>query len=183
MHVQTAGGTDDSLQDVFLELRAPLCHYVFRILRDREEAEDIAQEVFLRLLCAVSGGETIFATRSWLFQAARNLAIDHHRRSAHLLYLEEKDWKSTPETGPNAEERLIVRDRRQKVSAAICHLSPRERHCVQMRASGMLYREIAGVLGVRITSVENYWSRAVKKIHRCLAQPRTPAPEGKQTSA
>ena len=179
VHVQAAGGSDSSLQDAFLELRGPLRHYVFRILRDREEAEDIAQEVFLRLLRAVSGGETIFATRSWLFQAARNLAIDRHRRSAHLLYLEEEDWKGTPETAPNPEERLIVRDRRQKVLAAIGHLSPRERHCVQMRVAGMLHREIAGVLGVRITSVENYCSRAVKKIHRGLSQPHSPAPESK----
>src|SRR5690242_12406301 len=130
------GATVPEATASFVQLRGALYHFVFPIVRDQGEAEDITQEVFLRLFCAISDGEAILAVRAWLFRVARNLAIDRHRRAAHLKYLDEEDWNGTPEPAPNAEERLLRHQHRQLLSAAVRRLSPRERYCLEMRAAG-----------------------------------------------
>jgi len=154
---------------LFLVLRRPLHHYVLRIVNDVAEAEDLTQESFLRLYGELCKGTRIENVRGWVFQVAHNLAIDRQRRISLLEQLDAVHWEQKAHPGPTLEQHLIRKRRQERMASALARLSPRERRCLQLRAEGFRYREIAERLGIRITSVENYCSRAVKKISHGLA--------------
>src|SRR5580693_4500528 len=61
-------------------LRDPVYRYLFRVLENSEEAEDLTQEVFLRLYAHLHKGHTVANIRAWVFRVAHNLAIDRQRR-------------------------------------------------------------------------------------------------------
>lgn len=153
-----------TVTDLFPAMRRPLYHYLARILHDADEAEDLLQETFLRLFGELLEHDGIVNVRAWMFQVAHNLAIDRRRRTSLLDRLDREQWEQKAEPSPDPEQRLLHSARRQHISAAISSLSPRERRCIELRAGGLRYREIAELLGIGITSVENYYTRAVKKI-------------------
>ena len=152
---------------LFERYREPVFRYAYGVLQDAAEAEDTTQEAFLRYYREVKKGREI-APRAWLFRVAHNLAIDRLRARSQCTTLAEERWSNLGET--RSDERLDVhadvlrREQRRKLRAVTEGLSDRERHCIALRLEGLRYREIAGVLGVGISSVENYVSRAVRKI-------------------
>lgn len=150
---------------VFVALRKPVYHYLVRLTGDAAEAEDLTQEAFLRLYREVARGRVVRNVRAWVFQVAHNLAADRARRGEPTLQLGEEDWKALAESAEDTGGQLeVLLDRRLRVDAALAQLSPRERRCLELRASGLRYREIAEILGVGITSVESYLVRAVAKL-------------------
>jgi RNA polymerase sigma-70 factor (ECF subfamily) len=165
------GLNDAAATQLFLALRRPVRHYLFGILNDPAEAEDLTQEAFLRLHSELLKGGEIESIRAWVFQVAHNLAIDHQRRTRLLDQLDNTAWEQKMHPGPGVEERLMRKHVRRHIAAMLGRLSARERRCVELRAEGLRYREIAGMLGIGITSVENYWARAVKKIAASLEGP------------
>jgi RNA polymerase sigma-70 factor (ECF subfamily) len=144
-------------------MRPSVCRYVRSILRDPDAAEDLTQEVFLRLYRHVREGHSVRDARSWLFRVAHNLAMDRVRVQSELPFAKDAtECFTAPEA--NAEERLLQGERRSELAAAIDSLSPRERQCIELRAEGLVYREIAEVLGIRPSSVVTFLARAIKKL-------------------
>src|SRR4029453_4565162 len=96
--------------------------------------------------------------KAWLFRAVHNLAIDSVRGSRHTQSCEESEdsenWEAVADPAPLPEERLAQVEKQEKVRALLSGLSPQERRCMELRTEGLTYREIAEVLGVRITTVE-----------------------------
>lgn len=68
----------------------------------------------------------------------------------------------------SAEIGLIERERREQISAAWKTLSPQQRQCLHLRAEGLRYREIAGTLGISISSVREFLSRAILKLRKAV---------------
>jgi hypothetical protein len=73
---------------VFELLRDPVYRYLFRVLDNRDEAEDLTQEVFLRLYAHLQKGNPVANVRAWVFRVAHNLAIDQQRKKGRLEPLE-----------------------------------------------------------------------------------------------
>jgi RNA polymerase sigma-70 factor (ECF subfamily) len=73
-------------------------------------------------------------------------------------------WEALADPTPPAEERLAAEENQEKVRALLSGLSPQERRCMELRTEGLTYREIAEVLGVRLTTVQTNLVRAVKKL-------------------
>jgi RNA polymerase sigma-70 factor (ECF subfamily) len=153
---------------LFEALRDPVFRQVLRVLRSPAEAEDVTQEVFLRLYGEMRAERKVENPKAWLFRAAHNLAIDRVRGRRHTQSWDESDdsenWEAVADPAPSVEERLAEVQNQEKVRALVAGLSARERRCMELRAEGLRYREIAEVLGVRITTVETYLTRAVKKL-------------------
>lgn len=151
--------------EAFVALRDPIYRYVFSAVGNPGDAEDIAQEAFIRLFRDLRRGHAIENVRAWLFRVAHNLVIDFGRRSPRPESLDAPDYQYVAEAlsdpGPNAEERIVDRASRQRL---LRRLTLHERQCMELRAEGLLYREIAEVLGVRIPTVQTTLDRAIKKI-------------------
>lgn len=152
---------DEELERLFRTYHVPLVRYLTRRLGDRDWAEEVAQETFLRALRQ----DTLTSERSWLFAVATNLVRDEARKSErrrrHLALLaeQERDTVVEPETTSleRAQEAAIAR---QAVEA----LAERDRLALLMREEGLSYDEIAEALGLSVGSIGTTLSRARRRL-------------------
>jgi RNA polymerase sigma-70 factor (ECF subfamily) len=152
----------DRLSMLFKAYHTPLVRFLTRRLGDRDAAEEIAQETFVRALRQ----ETITSERSWLFAVASNLVRDEARRDLRaqkrleLLRSHarvESAVEPEPTTVERAEEQALARQ-------ALELLAERDRDALLMREEGLGYDEIAEALGLSVASVGTTLSRARRRL-------------------
>jgi RNA polymerase sigma factor (sigma-70 family) len=149
-----------SLNDVFISIRQSLIGSVLRIVHERQIAEDIAQETYLRAHRASERGP-VDHWEAYLHQTARNLAIDHRRRAGAIGTVMVSD-RQEAETGnvaadsPSPEESLIQRERLELLAEALKRLPPRVQTVWRLnRIEKWTYPQIAAHLGVSPNTVYN----------------------------
>ena len=147
---------------LFREYHEPLVRYLTRRLGDRDWAEEVAQETFLRAMRQ----ETIVSERSWLFAVATNLVRDEarkdirHRRRLEVLR-EETRLDATVELEPSAMERA---EDTALARRALDALTDRDREALLMKEEGLNYTEIAAALEVSFGSVGTTLARARRRL-------------------
>jgi RNA polymerase sigma-70 factor (ECF subfamily) len=144
---------------------------------DREDARDLAQEIFVRLYEArgqwPSGDEFL----PWLFRVARNRSVDFLRRRSvrrPAATADETEIAELADPAPGAEARVIESDRRGILHAALRGLSAINREIVVLRdVHGLPIQQVAAILGVPLGTVKSRASRArVELAERVLALSR-----------
>jgi RNA polymerase sigma-70 factor (ECF subfamily) len=150
------------LDALFREFHQPLVRYLTRRLGDRDWAEEVAQETFLR----AARQKEIVSERSWLFAVATNLVRDEARKDARrrrhleLLAHEERERQDTV-------PQLVAIENRENAAAArkaLEALSERDREALLMREEGLDYNEIASALELSVASVGTTLARARKRL-------------------
>lgn len=146
-------------------LRPELLALIRRFFRKhilQEEAEDIVQEVLLRLWQAEHDGASVRDRRAWAVTVARHLCVSRYReeRSRSRVSVEKEDLRSAG----SADAPLASTEARQAAAAALEGLSPGTRRLLQMRSAGMSLDEIAAASGRPKTSVKTSLSAARKQI-------------------
>jgi RNA polymerase sigma-70 factor, ECF subfamily len=146
---------------LFHTYHAPLVRYLTRRLGDRDWAEEVAQETFLRALRQ----EEIVNERAWLFAVATNLVRDEARTQArhrrHLAVLAEA------ERDESAEQPVTSLERAQEAALArraVESLAERDRLALLMREEGLAYPEIAEALGLSVGSIGTTLARARRRL-------------------
>jgi RNA polymerase sigma-70 factor (ECF subfamily) len=130
-------------------------------LGDRDWAEEVAQETFLR---ALRQG-TLVNERSWVFAVATNLIRDDARRDARRrLQLTRLADESRDDQAPPADAALEQAEERATARRALEALVDRDRNALLMREEGLDYHEIADALGISFGSVGTTLSRARKRL-------------------
>ncbi len=152
---------DDELERLFKLYHTPLVRYLTRRLGDRDWAEEVAQETFLRALRQ----DVLTSERSWLFAVATNLVRDEarkgerRRRHLQLLAAEERDRVVEP------EETVIERAQEGAMARkAVESLAERDRLALLMKEEGLNYLEIAQALDMSVGSIGTTLSRARKRL-------------------
>lgn len=152
----------NDVERLFRSYHEPLVRYLTRRLGDRDWAEEVAQETFVRALKQ----ESIVSERAWLFAVATNLVRDEARRDArrrrHLELLREQAKaddivEPEPLTIERAEEAALARK-------ALEALGERDREALLMREEGLDYTEIASALELSVASVGTTLSRARRRL-------------------
>lgn len=141
----------------YTDLRRYLCAR----LRNPDDAADIAQSSFAQAYAHALNAPVLNA-RALLFQAARNLCIDQHRRrSTELAALQ--DWLARAEAlSPSVEDVLIAREQLQQLIERIERMPRLRREVfVRVRLHGQSHREVRAALGLSAKSVELHIARAV----------------------
>src|SRR5689334_14018397 len=135
----------------FYELTSrPVWLYLARITGDRRHADDLLQETYYRFLRATIHFENDDHRRNYLFRIATNLVRDQHRRS-HGQTIPVEDAEATLQADAETADQVA---RRLDVTRAMALLKPRERSLLWLAyAQGASHEEIAGVLGVKRTSL------------------------------
>jgi RNA polymerase sigma-70 factor, ECF subfamily len=156
--------TGDSVTDVerlFRTYNAALVRYLTRRLGDRDWAEEVAQETFVRALRQTS----IANERAWLFAVATNLVRDEARkdmrRRKHLALLAEEEREAVSEPQETTLERAQEAAMARK---AVDGLAERDRLALLMREEGLDYNEIAEALQLSPGSVGTTLSRARRRL-------------------
>lgn len=170
------GGDAEALGLLMRRHQAAVYGYLLRLTGRPEAADDIFQEIFLKLVKnpAAYGEREKF--KAWLFTVARNAAMDHFRRegSRGEVPLEgdgehagPAEYMASPEPGP--EETALARALAGRLEAALARLSPDQREALYLRHySGLSFREIAGLLAVPIGTVLARVSRAAALLRKLL---------------
>ena len=152
---------------------------VMRYIRDAMEAEDVAQEAFIKAYRALPGfrGDSAFYT--WLYRIVTNVAIDSLRRKGFKKTAEfddeiaatqvEPGSKTVPRPDPMPHQGLEREEIRQRIEHAINKLSPEHRAVIVMKeVEELQYNEIAEVLGCSIGTVMSRLFYARKKLQTLL---------------
>ncbi|MBC7673082.1 MAG: sigma-70 family RNA polymerase sigma factor [Polaromonas sp.] len=160
--------TPDRLRALFDTYHQPLVRYLTRQMGDRDWAEEIAQETFVRALKQ----DVIASERSWIFAVAMNLMRDEARRDArHRRRLElmrdEAKAGSVVMPGPTSMERDEDREMARK---AVAMLAERDRDALLMKEEGLSYDEIAAALDLSAASVGTTLSRARRRLMEAYEQ-------------
>ena len=175
-------GRESAYRELVRRYERPVFSLIYRMVRDRETAEDLAQDTFIKVLNNVERYRPEFKFSSWLFKIANNVAIDHLRRrqldtistdgSRHATTASEVEATSfeVVETGQNALEQLTSRELGIAIERAVGQLRPQYRSCILLRhVEGRSYEEIAQMLDLPLGTVKTYIHRARHELRRELA--------------
>ncbi len=156
---------------IFAALHRPVYRYVLGILGSEWEAEEVMQEAFLALYREYSEGRGVDDPKPWVFRVAHNLAIDRKRRRS-TAEPEPAEWweqhEPAEDGGAALQERIQREEQRERVRRALRSLAPRQRECLELRAEGLTYRQIALTLGIGVSSVQNHLARGIQRIREEL---------------
>jgi RNA polymerase sigma-70 factor (ECF subfamily) len=169
-------GIEHEIRGIYQQDAAGMLRYAMSLAGSRQAAQDAVQEAFLRFFIVRSGGQEIRHPKAWLFRVLRNHVLDQMKAgSRNEIGLESLVNSPGPGRDPEAEYARFELLRRALRTA----LSPRETECVRLRAEGLQYEEIAGVLSIQPGTVGALLARAHKKIRQAAdAEVRKAADRG-----
>jgi RNA polymerase sigma-70 factor, ECF subfamily len=160
----------DRVARLYEEARQDVYHYLLRLGLSPSQAQEGAQEVFLRLHAALVRGESIRNPRAWVFRVAHNLAVTEHAAGDRWMALDPGLEAALTDRGPGPEARVIQQQRVSRIGEALAELSPQQRRCLYLRAEGLRYREIAEAIGVGVSTVSEFVTRAVARLRRAAGE-------------
>jgi RNA polymerase sigma-70 factor (ECF subfamily) len=166
--------------DVLLgKYRKPIIHFMFRMVHNQAVAEELAQEVFLRVYRSreTYRAEARFST--WVYRIATNLGVNHardtrHERTASTIYLDEPDSETgtTPDVAdltPSAEANILRRERMNAIREHVLALPERQQTAVLMhKYEGMDYKQIGEVLKLSESATKSLLFRAYQTLREKL---------------
>lgn len=161
------------LQNLFTELRGDLFRALRRRTGDRELAEDLSQDVFVKLSSVQAAIPDREHARAYLFRMAGNLAIDHRRVETRRAEILDGSRVLFEDMQQGADAAVQTRDELRLVEAALAELPERCREVMLLsQIEGLRQKEIAERLGVSVSLVEKYRLRALRHCRERLAQTR-----------
>ena len=171
---------DDAGFGILIEkYRKPIVHFMFRMVHNQAIAEELAQEVFLRVYRSRQSYRAEAKFSTWLYRIATNLGVNHARdtkyeRTAQNVYLDQPD----PETGvspdvadatPSVEQDLLRQERMRAIRAHVMALPERQRTAVLMhKYQGMDYKQIGEVLRLSESATKSLLFRAYQELRQKL---------------
>ncbi|HTP33664.1 MAG TPA: sigma-70 family RNA polymerase sigma factor [Candidatus Acidoferrales bacterium] len=159
-------GLRDQVSRLFEEARDDVYRYLLTIGLHPPQAQEAAQEVFLRLYATLRKGEDIQNPRAWVFRVAHNLGLKiRTRQHAEEPFEPELSARYAQDSG-TPESELIERERMRRFHDAVSRLSEQQRRCLFLRMEGLRYPEIGSVLGISASAVGEFLRRAMVRLKR-----------------
>jgi RNA polymerase sigma-70 factor (ECF subfamily) len=161
---------EQEVVELFDQLRNRLLRYVFSFGLTQPDSEEVLQETFLALFQHLQGGKPRQSLRAWLFRVAHNLALKKRLRSRRdsqsLTELMIIASETVADPAPSPEDQFSSRQAQRHMMAVVEALPDLDRRCLVLRAEGLRYREIAGVLDISLGAVSLSLGRSMARIAR-----------------
>jgi len=176
---ETAAAVEDPhvafVTQVFVRFQRSLQRYLRDLLVRREDAEDVAQETYLRLVRSAGIERSEMRIRALMFRAATNLAYDRFRQRQSRGRHDDGELSELPDEKPTAERVVALEQALRVVERTLLGLPPRCRQVFLLRASHECsYEEIAERLGVSKRTVEREMQAALEACQRALGGSQWP---------
>jgi RNA polymerase sigma-70 factor, ECF subfamily len=166
--VSAAPTTDERVAALYQAHREKIYAFLVGQGLGPAKAQELVQDVFVRLFVALTKGGEIEWEQAWLYKVASKLAVDHWRREGRPMWVE---LDSVPTMAGNLRskeltpEAAAVRNQRLKrVAVTLAHLPKEQRLGIHLRMQGLRYKDIAKILGVSIPTVSGLLSTAVERL-------------------
>ena len=178
-------GREDAFRELVRRYERPIFSLIYRMVRDRETSEDLAQDTFIKVLNHIDRYRPEFRLSSWLFKIANNLTIDHlRRRRVDTISIEGAPDAVTAESAKATSiavvsasesplEELESRELGTAIERAIGKLRPEYRACIMLRhVEDKSYEEIAEIVKLPLGTVKTYIHRARHELRAALGDVR-----------
>ena len=152
-------GDKSAFTDIYNDIKTPVFTVILRLVQNRAEAEDIMQELFLRLL-RHGKDDGIKNPRAYIFMTARNIAIDSLRK---------KGFEELSEEIPDSADNEYASCQRMDIESALAKLSIKEREIVSLHLNaGLKFKEIAAIQDIPLGTALFRYNSAIKKLRGLL---------------
>ncbi len=180
--MQRAGAGDDACFEFLVaKYRRPIISFMYRMVHNQAVAEELAQEVFLRVYRARASYRAEARFTTWLYRIAANMAINHardtkHERSSASVYLDQTDETTgiTPDVAdlrPLAEQEMLHDERMRRIRQHVAALPDRQRMAVVMhKYQDMDYKQIGAVLKLSESATKSLLFRAYQTLRDRLKE-------------
>ncbi len=179
--LRVAQGDDAAFDYLVEKFRRPIVSFMYRTTHNQAVAEELAQEVFLRVYRSRQSYEASAKFTTWLYRIATNLAVNNardtkHERAENVVSIDEPDEESgttleLPDKQMNVEQQMLRKERLQAIRQQIEALPERQRMAVLMhKYQNMDYKEIGAVLKLSESATKSLLFRAYETLRETLTQ-------------
>lgn len=179
--LRVAAGDESGFNYLVEKHYRAMTHFLFRMVHNQAVAEELAQEVFLRVYRSRESYRAEAKFTTWLYRIATNLAVNHardtrHERAAQTVYLDQPDEETgtTPDVAddePTVEQNLLRDERMAAIRKHVMALPERQRMAVLMhKYQGMDYRQIGDVLKLSESATKSLLFRAYQTLRERLKE-------------
>jgi len=179
--LRVAAGDEAGFNYLVTKYHRAMINFLYRAVHNQAVAEELAQEVFLRVYRSRESYRAEAKFTTWLYRIATNLAVNHardtkHERAAQNVYLDVPDEETgtTPEVAddePNVEQRLLRDERMSSIRKHVMALPERQRTAVLMhKYQGLDYRQIGDVLKLSESATKSLLFRAYQTLRDKLKE-------------
>jgi RNA polymerase sigma-70 factor (ECF subfamily) len=179
--LRVAKGDDAAFNYLIEKFRRPIISFMYRTTHNQATAEELAQEVFLRVYRSRESYEASAKFTTWLYRIATNLAVNNardtkHERAENQISLDEPDEESgstmdVADTRITVEQQMLREERLAAIRKVVEALPERQRMAVLMhKYQNMDYKEIAGVLKLSESATKSLLFRAYESLRESLQQ-------------
>jgi len=178
-------GRESAFRELIRRYERPVFSLIYRLVRDRERAEDLSQDTFIKVLNALDRYDPSFKFSSWIFKIAHNTALDHLRRKEpETLSIDGSPHASTADeleatvltpasTRETPDEFTASREIGGHIERAIGGLRLEYRTAILLcHVEGRPYEEVARIMDVPLGTVKTYIHRARNELRKQLAHLR-----------
>lgn len=163
---QIAAGDQRAFRQLFDHFAEKLCGFAFSIIKNKEGAIEIVDEVFVKCWKQRTGMTAIRQMRTYLYTATKNASLNYLSARAHLQVTDPFDFiniQLQDEASP--EQQMITAEIFNKIRAAVDELPPRCKMIFKLvREDNLKYREVAEILNLSVNTVDAQMVIAVKRI-------------------
>ena len=179
--LRVKAGDDSAFDFLVQKYRRPIINFMYRMAHNTAAAEDLAQEVFLRVYRSRSSYEASAKFTTWLYRIATNLGMNYsrdtrHERPENIMNLDEPDEETgqSPDLAdktPSVEEDILQRERLNAIRQKVEALPERQKMAVLMhKYQQMDYRQIADVLKLSESATKSLLFRAYETLRTQLKE-------------
>jgi RNA polymerase sigma factor (sigma-70 family) len=174
-------GDQSAYQALVDKYRNALYHHIYRMVREKEEVEDLVQESFIKAFSNLESYATTYAFSTWIYKIATNHTIDYLRKKKLSTMSIDKPVKTRegevqfelPDTTYRPDRHLIEDQRNRLIKEAIDALPPKYHRVIVMRHQEELsYEEIAEQLDLPLGTVKAHIFRAREMLNKFLRDKR-----------
>lgn len=163
-------GAKPAFEDLYGEYVERIYAFLRSQLGSAADAEDVTSQVFVKAYEAYARYEPRLATpAAWLFQIARNAALDHHRRAGRRSRAEQalaRQPTGAVEPETMAQERIVYR----ALMEAVARLPERQREVIGLRHSGLSFLEVGRLMGCSEDAAKMLYHRALRALRAALPE-------------
>jgi len=173
-----AEGDEESFEILVNRHQTSVLNLIYRFVGNRAQAQDLAQEVFLRVWQAAGSYEPKARFTTWIYRVTANLCLNElksARRKKWFSFLRFHEHNETPmeetisDDAPSAEDLLLEKERSRQISDALQSLPANQRMAMVLkRYDDLSYEEIARILGCSVSAVESLLVRAKRTLQEKL---------------